>query len=62
MSGCGGAGGSRCLLYPYLHSKIHLGEMCTQTSAIFSPVFPQCEDSTSEKIAGSSFSCVRDGW
>lgn len=62
MAGRGGAGGSRCLLYPYLRGEIHLGETCTQTPAIFSPVFPQREDSTSEKIAWSSFSCVRDGW
>lgn len=60
MAGCKGAGGS--LLYHYLQSKIHLGETRTQTSAIFSPVFPQYEDSTSEKIAWSSFSCVHDGW
>lgn len=41
---------------PDLRSEAHLDERHTQASAIFSPVFLQREDSTSEKIAWSSFS------
>lgn len=41
---------------PDLRSEAHLDERHTLGSAIFSPVFPQREDSTSEKIAWSSFS------
>lgn len=41
---------------PDLRSEAHLDKRHTQASAIFSHVFPQREDSTSEKIAWSSFS------
>lgn len=41
--------------------KTHLGERRTETSAIFSPVFPHRQDSAPETIArSSSMGC--DGW
>lgn len=42
-------------------AKTHLGEWCTGTSAIFSPVFPHHRDSSPETVAGSS-SMGCDGW